>query len=260
MEIIYPILALGSLGILFGVGLSLAAKKLCVSSDPRIDKIQNNLPGANCGACGMGGCSGLAEALTEGKCSVDKCTVAEEESKAKISQILGVEFKKSVRKIASLHCAGGVKVKERFIYSGINDCVAANLVLGGQKSCVYGCLGFGTCVKVCPFGAIAMSKEGLPVIDKDKCKACNKCVEACPKKLFSLIPETHNVIVACSSCDSGKETKSVCPVGCIACRLCEKACKFDAIHVVDNIAVIDYNKCTSCGECVKVCPMKTIRL
>jgi Na+-translocating ferredoxin:NAD+ oxidoreductase RNF subunit RnfB len=258
MEILYPIIALGSLGVLFGIGLSLAAKKFCVSSDPRIDKIQNNLPGANCGACGMGGCSGLAEALTEGKCSVDKCTVAEEESKVKISQILGVEFKKSARRIVTLHCAGGAKVRDRFVYNGIEDCVAANLVLGGQKSCVYGCLGFGTCARICPFGAITMSKEGLPIIDKDKCKACGKCIEICPKKLFSLVPETHNVFVACISHDTGKDTKSVCPVGCIACKLCEKACKFDAIHVIDNIAVIDYNKCTFCGACVKVCPMKTI--
>ncbi len=259
MEILYPILALGGLGILFGVGLSLAAKKFCVSSDPRVDKIQNNLPGANCGACGMGGCSGLAEALTEGKCSVDKCTVAEEENKAKIAQILGVEFKKSVRMVAVLHCGGGIRVKDRFIYSGISDCVAANLNLGGQKSCTYGCLGFGTCARVCPFGAIKISKEGLPVIDKEKCRACNKCVEACPKKLFSLIPETHRVFVACRSLDQGKDTKVVCPVGCIGCKLCERACKFDAIHVIDNVAVIDYNKCTSCGACVKACPMKTIR-
>ncbi len=259
MEILYPIIALGSLGILFGIGLSLAARKFCVSSDPKIDNIQNNLPGANCGACGMGGCSGLAEALTEGKCDVDKCTVAGEDSKIKIAQILGVEFKKKARMIATLHCAGGKKVKERFIYNGISDCVAANLLFGGGKDCTYGCLGFGTCVKICPFGAISMSNDGLPVIDKDKCKACNKCVEACPKKLFSLVPETHTVFVACSSGDLGKDTKSACPVGCIACKLCERACKFDAIHVIDNLAVIDYNKCTSCGECIKVCPMKTIR-
>lgn len=259
MEILYPIIALGSLGILFGVGLSLAAKKFCVSTDPRIDKIQNSLPGANCGACGMGGCSSLAEALAEGKCGIDKCTVVNDDNKIKISEILGVEFKKSAKKIATLHCAGGVRVKNRYTYSGIEDCTAVNLVLGGQKSCVYGCLGFGTCVKACPFGAIKMSQKGLPVVDKGKCRACNKCVEACPKKLFSLTEEAYNVFVACSSRDSGKDTKLVCPVGCIACRLCEKACKFDAIHVIDNIAVIDYNKCTSCGECVKACPMKTIK-
>ncbi|HTZ11484.1 MAG TPA: 4Fe-4S binding protein, partial [Candidatus Margulisiibacteriota bacterium] len=129
-----------------------------------------------------------------------------------------------------------------------------------QKECFYGCLGFATCVKVCPFGAIKISEGNLPVVDTVKCKACNKCVLVCPKKLFSLVPVTQNVYVACSSHDTGKDTKAVCPVGCIACGLCVKACKFDAIHVVDNLALIDYNKCTSCAECVKVCPMKTIRI
>ena len=105
-----------------------------------------------------------------------------------------------------------------------------------------------------------MSAEALPVVDKIKCRSCNKCVLVCPKKLFSLISVTSNVYVACSSHDLGKDIKSVCAVGCIACKLCEKVCKFDAIHVMDNLAVIDYNKCTSCGECVKACPAKTIRV
>jgi ferredoxin len=131
-------------------------------------------------------------------------------------------------------------------------------------------------VRVCPFDAIKMSAEDLPIVDKTKCRACNKCVQICPKKLFSLVPLTGKVYVACSSHDLGKETKAACPVGCIACKKCEQACPVDAIHVidastalsvnpeqsrrVDNLAVIDYNKCTSCGECVKVCPMKTIRI
>jgi ferredoxin len=151
-------------------------------------------------------------------------------------------------------------VGEKFIYQGIQDCIAANLIQGGQKNCVWGCLGFGTCVGVCPFDAITMLPEGVPAVDEKKCKACNKCVIACPKKLFTLVPITSRVWVACSSHDSGKDTRATCPVGCIACRKCEQACKFDAIHIIDNLAVIDYAKCTSCGECVKACPMKTIHM
>jgi len=110
--------------------------------------------------------------------------------------------------------------------------------------------------------------EGLPVVDAEKCRACGKCVEVCPKGLFSLIPVAGRVHpdpvnrgwvhVACSSHDIGRDTRLVCPAGCIACRKCEKACPVDAIHVIDNLAVIDYNKCTSCGECVEVCPTKCI--
>jgi len=260
MDILIPILTLGTLGLIFGIGLALASKKLAVKTDPRLEAIHGLLPGANCGACGGAGCFGFAESLLSGKTSIDACRVAEEKTKERIAQLLGQKLEKKIKKIAGLHCNGGRKVKDRFLYQGIEDCLAANLVLGGQKECVWGCLGFASCVKICPFGAISMSAEELPVVDKDKCKACNKCVLICPKKLFTLVPLTHNVYVACSSHDLGKDTKAVCPVGCIACKLCEKACKFDAIHVVDNLAVIDYNKCTSCGECVKVCPMKTIRI
>jgi RnfABCDGE-type electron transport complex B subunit len=258
MDILIPVLTLGFLGLVFGVGLALASKKFSVASDPRLEKIHGLLPGSNCGACGGAGCFGFAEALLSGKTSVDACRVSNEKAKEQIAKLLGKKLEKKVKTIATLHCNGGTKVKDRFLYKGIQDCVAANLVLGGQKECVWGCLGFGTCVEVCPFGAIKMSDEDLPIVDKNKCKACNKCIVICPKKLFSLVSVTHNVYVACSSHDLGKDTKAVCPVGCIACKLCEKACNFDAIHVIDNLAVIDYNKCTSCGECVKVCPMKTI--
>jgi electron transport complex protein RnfB len=260
MEILIPVLMLGALGLIFGVGLAIASKWLSVKQDPRLEQIHGLLPGSNCGACGGAGCFGFAEALLSGKMDVSACRLSEESVREEIAKLLGEKVEKRVRKIAALHCDGGIRVKDKYTYQGIADCAAANLLLGGQKECFSGCLGFASCVKVCPFAAISMSSERLPVVDKDKCKACNKCVVACPKKLFSLIPLTHNIYVACSTHEPGKDTKAVCPVGCIACRLCEKACKFDAIQVVDNLAVIDYAKCTSCADCVQVCPMKTIRV
>ncbi|MFH0918225.1 MAG: 4Fe-4S binding protein, partial [Candidatus Omnitrophota bacterium] len=210
--------------------------------------------------CGNPGCFGFAESLVSGKSVVEGCRVCTDESREQIAKVLGLALAKQSKKIAILYCNGGLKVKDKYLYDGANDCIAANLVLGGQKSCIFACLGFGTCVKACPFDAISMSAQALPVVDKLKCRACNKCVLVCPKKIFALVPVTNTVYVACSSHDLGKDVKSVCEVGCIACKLCEKACKFDAIHVVDNLAMIDYNKCTSCQECVKVCPAKTIRI
>ena len=258
MEIIVAILVLGCLGLLFGLGLAVASKKFCVVTDPHLEKIVSCLPGANCGACGMPGCMAFAQSLIKGKISLGSCRVMEEGARRKAAEMLGVELETQVRQVAVLHCGGGNKVKDRFQYNGLQDCVAVNLVLRGQKECEFGCLSLGTCQRVCPFAAISMSKEGLPVVDVEKCRACGKCVEACPKGLFSLIPVTGKIHVACSSHDIGRDTRLVCPVGCIACRKCEKICPVDAIHVIDNLAVIDYSKCTSCGECVKVCPTKCI--
>ena len=259
MAIIVPILVLGSLGLLFGLGLAFASKKFCVVVDPKLEKVSSCLPGANCGACGMPGCIGFAQALIKGQVSLDSCRAIEEDARSSIAQTLGIKVEPQVKQVVVLHCGGGKQVKDRFQYNGLEDCRAANLVLRGQKECVFGCLGFGSCARVCPFGAITMSEQDLPIVDVDKCRACGKCVEECPKNLFSLVPLAATVYVACSSLDIGKDTRAVCSVGCIACRKCEKACPSDAIHVLDNLAVIDYNKCTSCGECVKVCPTKCIK-
>ncbi len=259
MPILIPILTLGALGLVFGIGLAIASKKLSIQTDLRLERIHGLLPGANCGACGGAGCFGFAEDILSGKRSIDACRVSSDEVKAKIAELLGQRIEKKIKKVATLHCYGGKKVGDKFLYEGIKTCVAANLVLGGQKDCGFGCLGFGDCVRVCPFDAITISQEGIPVVEGAKCRACNKCVLLCPKKLFSLVPQKNRVYVACSSQDTGKDTKAVCPVGCIACRKCEQVCPVDAIHVIDNLAIIDYDKCTYCGDCVAVCPMKTIR-
>lgn len=258
IETLFPIISLSFLGLLFGLGLVFASRKFHVEVDPRLEKICALLPGGNCGACGKAGCFGFAESLFTPAVEIEKCRVCSEETKEKIAQILGRSVEKKARVVARLHCNGGKKVKDRFLYSQIKDCVAANILLKGQKECVYGCLGFDTCVKACPFGAITMSQENLPVVDENKCRACNKCVIVCPKKLFALLPYESSVYVACSSHDIGKDVRTVCPAGCISCRLCEKACPVDAIHVIDNLARIDYKKCTSCGKCVEVCPTKSI--
>ena len=259
MDILIPILTLGILGLFFGIGLAVASKKFAVEIDPRLDKIIGLLPGSNCGACGGAGCFGFAEGVVSGKMSVDACRVSADEAKENIAKILGKKLEKKVKTVAVLHCHGGIKrVKDKFIYQGAKDCVEANLVLGGPKSCIFGCIGYSTCSRVCPFGAITMNEEDLPVVDEKKCTACGKCVAACPKSLFSLVPVTKAFSVRCKSLDSGKQVMEACSVGCIACRKCEKACPTGAIKIIDNLAVIDYNICDNRGDCFKVCPTNCI--
>ncbi|MFH0941300.1 MAG: RnfABCDGE type electron transport complex subunit B [Candidatus Omnitrophota bacterium] len=261
-NILAPILTLTSLGVLFGLSLAYAARKFHVPMDPMIEKILASLPGSNCGACGKGGCIGFAQALLAGELDLHSCAVAAEENKKTIAQLLGLSLKQKAKLVSSLHCCGGNNAKDKYLYYGMKDCLAASLILGGQKECAYGCLTYGTCVKACPFDAIVMTGEGFPRIIEEKCTACGVCVNVCPKKLYTLIPlnaQKAKIYVACSSLDVGKKVMSICPVGCIACRRCEKACPHGAMQVIDNLARIDYTKCNGCLECVKACPTKVIK-
>ncbi|MBN1420545.1 MAG: RnfABCDGE type electron transport complex subunit B [Planctomycetes bacterium] len=250
------VVTLLGLGVLFGVGLYYASRIFHVDVDPRIQQVLDALPGANCGACGQPGCGGFARAVVHGSADLAGCAVGGCDVARRIGAILGKEVGETVRRVAVLHCAGR-DVKDRFRYDGPRDCVAAALIRGGPKACAYGCIGYGTCARACPFGAISMV-DGLPVVDEEKCTACGICVAACPKGLFELHAVTHHVHVRCRSREKGAVVRKVCSVGCIGCKKCEKTCPHDAIHVAENLASIDYGKCTSCAACVKVCPMKTI--
>ena len=101
---------------------------------------------------------------------------------------------------AFVQCQGDCdKTTFDYDYYGIEDCRMLSFVPnGGAKSCNYGCLGYGSCVKACPFGAIHV-ENGVAKVDKEACKACGKCMEVCPKNLITLIPYDAKYAVACSS-------------------------------------------------------------
>ncbi|MGB9586462.1 MAG: RnfABCDGE type electron transport complex subunit B, partial [Anaerolineales bacterium] len=223
MEIfLASILVLGLLGFMFAALLGLAADYFKVEEDPRLVQVVEALPGTNCGACGSASCYNFAERLLAGEVQVNGCVAGGEEVAKKLAEIMGVEELAVHKKIAAVHCgAKENQRKKKAVYSGVKTCAAANLVDNGGLLCSYGCLGYGDCFNVCPFDAIEM-KGGLPVIDPEKCTGCGKCVAACPRKIISLIPYNFRIIVACSSRDRGAETRKICPVGCIACKICEK--------------------------------------
>lgn len=246
-------------GAVIGIFLGVAAKKFEIEVDEKELQVRELLPGNNCGACGYAGCDNMAQAIAKGEAPANGCPVANSEAHAKIAAVMGTSAEETEKQVAFVKCAGTCdKTKVKYNYNGINDCKKAALTPGaGPKQCSYGCMGFGSCVKACKFDAIHIV-DGIAYVDKEKCASCGLCVATCPKNLIELVPYNKKTFVRCSSKDAGKIVKAGCSIGCIACKMCEKACQYDAIHVTDNHAKIDYSKCTNCGECAKKCPTKVI--
>ncbi len=255
---IASIIALGGLGFLFGAGLAFASKKFAVKIDPKVEKVQDVLPGSNCGACGYPGCSAYAEAVATGEAACNLCAPGGKEVSDMLADIMEKTSEGSEEpKVAIVACQGDKEnASDKFIYQGIEDCHAAQLVGGGHKDCEYGCLGLGSCVRACPFDAMYMDDNGLPVVIEEKCTACGICVSTCPRGIMQLIPRKQKVYLACVSQDKAKAVKSVCSAGCFACKICAtpKVTPSGAIEMDGNLPVIKDTQSDELYNAVEKCP------
>lgn len=256
----FTLIFVASVAALFGVGLAFAAMKFAVKIDPRVEQVKDVLAHAHCGACGYPGCEQYADAVVnDPNVSPGLCTPGGARTTEAVAAITGKAATKQEPNFARIMCQGATSNSRRkFNYEGILDCRAAVLAGGGDKSCIYGCLGYGTCTRVCPFDALHMGDDGLPIVDITKCTGCRKCEGACPKKVIEVLPASKIVLVSCHSRDKGADTRKHCDVGCIACGKCVKICPYDAPSINGNVSKIDLAKCKVCGLCVTVCPTKAI--
>ncbi len=257
--IILATVVLAVIAILVGILLSKAAVIFKVEVDEKEIAIRECLPGNNCGACGYPGCDGMAKAIAEGKAPVNGCPVGGEDVGKKISQITGGVAAEKEKMVAIVKCKGDCeKAKDVYKYVGPLVCdIAVNSPNQGPKACRYGCLGYGECKAACEFGAISIV-DGIAVIDPEKCRACGKCIEACPRNIITLVPYSKKHHILCNSQDKGVEVRKNCSAGCLGCGLCQRSCPKEAIEMKGNLPVIDYSKCVNCGLCEKKCPAKTI--
>lgn len=235
--------SMGGMGLLFSAGLALANKKLYVEEDPRIAQVTDLLPGANCGGCGYPGCKNFAENVVQGNADLTECGVAPPEDIAAIAEVMGVEAEAAEKQIAVVMCQGGIEeTAQKAEYYGIESCLAANLSGGGEKLCSYGCIGFGDCIDSCPFDAMYMGENGLPVIVEDKCTGCGKCAEACPRDVIEMHPVSDQLFVLCKNHDDPKYSRQVCTKACIGCQICVRAVEEGAMYMDHNLAIIQYDK------------------
>src|SRR5215470_5319233 len=200
---LWGLLVFALVGLFFGFALAAAAMRFAVPVDPRVERVREALPSANCGACGFAGCQAYAEAVVEkpdvapNLCAPGRAPVAKQ-----VASLTHKELGSVIDRIVVMTCHGvSAYAKDEAQYLGIETCVAASLVFGGPKACKNGCLGLGDCVRVCPFDALSLGGEGIAVVDPDKCTGCAICIAVCPKDLFQLYPRSRRIELSCVARD-----------------------------------------------------------
>lgn len=242
MELGLAGLTMLGLGTCFAIVLLIASIKLKVEVDEKVEKVQEALPGIDCGACGFAGCSSYAKAVVQNPELLGKCAPGGDNTAQAIATILNLQVSGSgVPHRPVVHCRGNSEDKTVYAaYAGIPTCTAANAAPNVQ-ACKFGCLSFGDCVSACKFGALGIV-DGLTVVDYEKCTGCTACAKACPRGLIEMVPfgQENMMVVACSSQEDGKNTRAMCKVGCIACKMCTK--QSDIFAMNGNNARMDYEK------------------
>lgn len=260
MNILFAFIVLSLLGLALGVSLAFADKKLHVEKDEKLAALEAIMPGANCGGCGYAGCSAYAEAVYDGSAAPGLCSPGGNELSKKMGEILGIEVEESERMVAFVHCSGSSDVtKQDYEYEGLKDCNAAVLLHGGPNGCKEGCLHLGSCIAVCPVGAISKNEKGDIVVDKEACIGCKACTKVCPNGVIKMVPYSAEYIVACNNHLPGGKVKKVCQVGCIGCKICQVKVEDSPFKVENFLSSNDYSASQDNAEkAAELCPQKCI--
>jgi electron transport complex protein RnfB len=246
------------LGLVLGLVIGLVVKTFGVEADERVEQIEGLLPGANCGACGFAGCADFARHLAEGKAEPSACPSSTPEAVAQIASLLGVTAGERIAKVAVVRCGGDdSRATQAALYNGVADCKDAVQVAGGAKSCLYGCLGLGSCARACPFGAIEI-RNGLAIVHPELCTGCGKCVATCPRKLIELVPASAPIHVFCNSPDKGGAKRKICQAACIGCQKCVKASENGSMSMSGFLARANYENPPP-ASLAEVCPTQCLR-
>jgi ferredoxin len=189
------------------------------------------------------------------------CPANSAEANEQIGKALGIDLSGGKPVVCAVKCQGNSAVsKMTATYHGIEDCWAAMQTLHGTKVCPFSCIGLGSCVSACKYGALEIV-DGMVAVDSDLCVGCGLCIKTCPVQVLELQDKwSWRYYVACNSKDKGAVTRKYCEVGCIGCKQCEKVCPADAVKVENFCAVIDQDTCVACGLCIEECPTKAIVL
>ena len=258
-SVMTPVLVVAIIGLVCAGLLVVASKVFHVEVDERVTLVRECLPGANCGGCGFAGCDDYAANLVaDEEMPCNKCAPGGAAAASAIAEVLGRDAGSSEPQVAQVMCNGVCDKSRKLLeWQGLQSCKGAKGWFSTPNACMYGCIGLGDCVNACEFDAIGII-DGVARVNRNNCVACGMCASVCPQSIVKLVPVKSQVHVLCSSTDMGAVARKNCDNACIGCMKCTKVCNFDAIHVEDNLAKIDPEKCKSCGMCAAVCPSGAI--
>ncbi|MCP5104324.1 MAG: NAD(P)-binding protein [bacterium] len=205
-------LLLMGLGLAASVMLVIASRIFYVWEDPRIEQVEEALLGANCGGCGYAGCAAAAEMVVRGKAKADVCVAGGFEIARGVAEVMGLTVEEKEPEISKPGCTYGTHEADlKYTYTGVPDCRAAVLLYGGSKECNIGCLGLGTCVRGCPFGALSMGENNLPVVNKDRCTSCGICAEICPNDIITVTSAAKRIVEDITLSECTAPCQRTCP-------------------------------------------------
>ena len=220
--------------------------------------VRKMLPCIDCGMCGEKTCSNFAIKVAGGNREPEGCKLITPENSQKIKQYFKTSYNPSSKRVAFVHCKGGCKADDKYIYEGAKSCAVQEMLHSGSKACKFACLGCGDCVNACKYRAIKINKRGVAEVIRSKCTGCGACEAVCPNKVISMQKLELSVNVVCNNQSSEPGISKKCEVGCLHCGKCIQMCPVNAISIVNNVPVIDPQKCIECYKCVSVCPNHVI--
>lgn len=164
--ILYLGIVLTAVGFLLSIIYTIVDSK----ADSKEKRLENLLPGINCGQCGFPGCSGYAKALASGKAAANLCKPA------------GADIALQLASVA------GISIDE-------NDDYEEHLFAPRQVAYIHEttCNGCGKCKRNCKVDAISGLLKQPHIVDPEECIGCNECIGACPQKCIELIRLDHNL-------------------------------------------------------------------
>jgi electron transport complex protein RnfB len=166
--LITALLALLSLGVVFGGVLGFAAVRFKTEGNPIADQINELLPQTQCGQCGFPGCRPYSQAIADGE-AINKCPPGGEGTIQALADLLDVE-------VMPLDEEHGEEKVTTVAYIREAECI--------------GCT---KCIQACPVDAILGAAKLMHTVIVSECTGCDLCVDPCPVDCIDMLPQQESL-------------------------------------------------------------------